>query len=94
MWLSHQSHFYSWIKWELDEINLNHTIIDAGFPGGSYSKESAYNEGDLGSITGLGRSARGGHDIALQNSCLKNPRERRRLAGFNPWGHKESDMTE
>ena len=27
-----------------------------GFPGGSVGKESAFNAGDLGSITGLGRS--------------------------------------
>ena len=27
-----------------------------GFPGGSDSKESAYNVGDLGSVPGLGRS--------------------------------------
>ena len=31
-----------------------------GFPGGSDSKESACNEGDLGSIPGLGRSPGGG----------------------------------
>jgi len=69
-------------------------MIDAGFPGGSYSKESACNEGDLGSIPGLGRCPGGGHDIALQNSCLENPCGRRSLAGYSPWGHKESDMTE
>ena len=31
-----------------------------GFPGGSDSKESAWNAGDLGSIPGLGRSPGGG----------------------------------
>ena len=31
------------------------------FPGGSDSNASAYNEGDLGSILGLGRSLGGGH---------------------------------
>ena len=30
-----------------------------GFPGSSDGKESAYNEGDLGSIPGLGRSPGG-----------------------------------
>ena len=32
-----------------------------GFPGGSDSKESACNEGDLGSIPGSGRSPGGGY---------------------------------
>ena len=32
-----------------------------GFPGGSDSKESASNAGDLGSVPGLGRSPGGGH---------------------------------
>ena len=27
-----------------------------GFPGGSFGKESTHNAGDLGSVTGLGRS--------------------------------------
>ena len=34
-----------------------------GFPGGSDSKESACNMGDLGSIPGLRRSPGGGHGI-------------------------------
>ena len=35
-------------------------IILSGFPGGSDSKESACNTGNLGSIPGLGRSPGGG----------------------------------
>ena len=34
---------------------------ELGFPGGSDSKESACNAGDLGLIPGLGRSPEGGH---------------------------------
>ena len=34
-----------------------------GFPGRSDGKESACNAGDLGLISGLGRSPRGGHGI-------------------------------
>ena len=29
----------------------------------------------------------------LQFSCLENPHGQRSLAGYSPWGHKESDMT-
>ena len=47
-----------------------------GFPGGSDSKESAYNAGDLGSIPGLGRSPGEGNGNSLQYSCLENPMDR------------------
>ena len=39
-----------------------------GFPGGSDSKESACNAGDLGSFPGLGRSPGGGYGNPLQGS--------------------------
>ena len=65
-----------------------------GFPGGSDGKESACNEEDLGSIPGLGRSPAGGHGKPLQYSCLENPHGQRSLAGYSPWGPKESDRTE
>ena len=47
-----------------------------GFPGGSDGKESASNEGDLGSSPGLERSPGGGHGNPLQYSCLDNPMDR------------------
>ena len=65
-----------------------------GFPGASDSKESAWNEGDLGLNPELGRSPRGEHGNPLQYSCLENPHGQRSLAGYSSWGHKESDMTE
>ena len=65
-----------------------------GFPGGSDGNEFAGNVGDLGSIPGLGRSPGGGHGNPLQYSCLENPHGQRSLAGYSPWGRKESDKTE
>ena len=62
-----------------------------GFPGDSSSEESTCNAGDLGSIPGLGRPPGGGHGNPLQFSCLENPPGQRRLAGYSPWGRKESD---
>ena len=56
------------------------------FPGGSDGKGSACNAGDLGSISGLGRSPRGGHGNKLQYSCLENLHGLRSLVGYNPWG--------
>ena len=50
--------------------------------------------GDPGSIPGSGRSPGEGKGYSLQYSCLENPREQRSLAGYSPWGHKESDITE
>ena len=65
-----------------------------GFPSGSDGKQSACNVGYLGLIPGLGRSPGGGHGNPLQYSCLENPHGLRSLAGYSPWGCKESDMTE
>ena len=64
------------------------SLVVQGFPCGSAGKESTCNEGDLGSIPGLGRALGGGHDNPLQHSCLENPHGQRSLAGYNPWGHK------
>ena len=46
------------------------------FPGGSGSKESACNAGDLGSIPGSGRSPGEGNGYPLQYSCLENSMDR------------------
>ena len=34
-----------------------------------------------------------GHGNPLQYACLENPHGQRRLAGYNPWGHTESNAT-
>ena len=64
------------------------------FPGGSDGKEFACNVGDLGLITGLGRSLGGGHGNPLQYSCQENTHRQRSLVGYSPQGCKESHMTE
>ena len=57
------------------------------FPCGSAGKESACNEGDLGSIPELERSPGEGEGYPLQYSGLENSVD-------SPWGCKESDTTE
>ena len=46
------------------------------FPGGSESKESTYNAGDLGSIPGLGKSPGEGNGNPVQYSGLENSMDR------------------
>ena len=52
-----------------------------GFPDSSAGKESAYSEGDLGLISGLGRSPGEGNSYPFQYSGLEN------FMGC-PWGHR------
>ena len=50
-------------------------------------KASAYNEGDPGSIPGLGRSPGEGNGNPRQSSCLENPMDGwRSQLGYSPWG--------
>ena len=48
------------------------TPVFLGFPGGSAGKESASNVGDLGSLSGLGRSPGERKGYPLQYSGLEN----------------------
>ena len=52
----------------------------------SVKKEFSCNVGDLGWISGLGRSSGGGHGNPLQYSCLENPLGQRNLVGCSPRG--------
>ena len=47
-----------------------------GFPGGSVGKESAYSEGEVSSIPGLGISPREGNGNPLQYFCLEKSMDR------------------
>ena len=45
-------------------------------------------------IPGLGRSPGEGNGNPLQPHAWRIPRTKESLAGYSPWGRKESDMTE
>ena len=64
--------FDSWvrkIRWRRDKLP---TPVFLSFPWGSAGKESTCNEGDLGSIPGLGISPGEGKGYPLQSSGLEN----------------------
>ena len=58
-----------------------------GLPRGSAGKESACNEGDLGSTPGLGRSAGEGKGYPLQYSDLENSMDYGQSIGSQRTGH-------
>ena len=98
-------HCYFWVAiledgfpgglYSLPACNTGYTgSIQAFLGGGSNGKECAYNVGDLGSVSGLGRSLGGGHGNPLHYSCLENPHGQRNLAGHSPWSCQELDTTE
>ena len=60
----------------LGRYSIKHTPTGTYFPGGASGKEFAHNEGDLGSIPGLGRSPGEGKGYLLQYSCLESSIDR------------------
>ena len=65
---------------------LRRTALVGIFPGGSVSKGSACNAGDLGLIPGSGYSPGGGNDdpspVFLPGKC----HGQRSLVTYSPWG--------
>ena len=69
----------------------------------SVVKNRPGNAGDMVQSPGLGRSSGGGNGNPLRYSCLATHSSilfssilshgQRSLAGYGPWGHKESDST-
>ena len=70
--------------------------ITMGFPGGTSGNlpASIGDARDFGLILGLGTYLGGGHGNPLQYSLPGKAHGQKSLAGYSPWGHKESDMTE
>ena len=65
-----------------------------GFPDVSDHKESACNEGNLGSIPGLGRFPWKSEWLPTPVFLTEEFQGQKILVGYSPWGHKELDMTE
>ena len=62
------------------------TSCTLDFPGGSASKESACNVGDLGSIPGSGRSPGEGNGNTFLDSCLENSMDVEEPGGLQSMG--------
>ena len=67
--------------------------IRSVYPGGSDSKESVCSAGDPGSIPGLG-GCPGEYWKPTPVFLPGKSHGHRSLAGYSPWGPKESDATE
>ena len=65
---------YNLIKQCLEELKYRIIILNLGLPRCYSGKESAFSAGDVGSISGSGRSGEGNGN-RLQYSCLENPME-------------------
>ena len=78
-----QLHTYSWPY-----------CVHGSFPGGSEVKNLPTNAGDLGGIPGSGRSPGEGNGHPIPVFLPGKSHVQRRLAGYSPWGCKESDRTE
>ena len=68
-------------------IHFEFIIVYGLYRCGSAGKESAYNMGDLGSMSGLGRSPGEGNSYQLQYSGLENIEE-----SLYPWEKSQSIM--
>ena len=73
--------------------DFRRVLKSPGFPGGSNRKESAHNAEEPGWIPASGRSPGEGHGYTPVFSPGKSYGQRS-LAGYSPWDHKESNMTE
>ena len=90
--------FCAFLPWFSLCVSKTLLIIRTGFPGGSVGKESTHKQ--------CREHRRWGYDPWVgkipwrrvwQSAPVFLPgesHEQRRLAGYSPWGHKESDMTE
>ena len=93
-WIGQKVHFgFSiWCNRETWMNLLANPIYLSGFSGGSMVNNPPANVGDEGSIPGSGKSPGEGNGNLV--FLPGKPYGQRSLAGYSPWGHKESDTTE
>ena len=83
-----QETLFRFLDWEVPwRRNKLHIPVFLDFPGGSDSKESTCNAGDLSLIPGLGISPGGGHGNPPSYFCLENPPGGLQSLGSQRVGH-------
>ena len=75
-------------------VNIQDMVLIPPTPCDSGGKESACNVGELGLIPGLGRSLWRREWLPTPALLPGEFHGQKRLAGYSPWGHEESDTTE
>ena len=87
--------FILWICFNI-QIIMNDSwgqVVSARLPGGSLVKNLPANAGDVGSISGSGRSPGEGNDDPLQYFCLENSMDRGAWRATVPGLANKPDMT-
>ena len=79
---------YTYTYYCVTRYSSNNNIRTVTLPIGSAGEETAYNEGDVGSSPGLGRSPGEGKGYPLQYTGLENSMD------YSPWGRNELDTAE
>ena len=77
-----RSRGWAWLKKKKRRCNIKLVTSSLVSPGGSDSKESTCNAGDLGLIPGLGRSPGGGHGNPIPEF----------LPGESPWTEESGGL--
>ena len=79
------------LAWRIQWTEETGRLLSIGSIGGSESKESACNAGNLGVISGLWRLPGEGNGLPTPVFLPGESNEQRSLAGYSPWGLKKSD---
>ena len=79
------------LSWALQIVAgcFQHGHVTLGFPGGLDGKKSAWNAGEMGWISGLGRSPGEGEWLPTLVFLPGESHIQRSLAGFRPWGSQK-----
>ena len=75
------------------KLNLNPALINSPIPTITLCFLSQETQETRVHPLKKGRSPEGGNGNSPQYSLLEKSHGQRRLVGYSPWGHKESDTT-
>ena len=94
LYCKHKALIFKLIFFQHKPLMFPHCPLTIELPWWLSAKETVCNAGDPGLIPELGRSPEEGCGSPLQFSCHGESHRQRSLAGYSPWNHKESNLTE